>query len=76
MSGPDFMAEGNSTIIGRMKEKPLSKTNRYLKDNTSADALMVRSIASSTAIETGEPISKIEDKLTQLRASSYRVTLA
>lgn len=59
-----------------MKSTTLSKTNPYLKNKTQAKKLMVRSIASNTAIETGQPISKIEAKLGRPRSAGYRVKLA
>ena len=46
-----------------MNAKPLSQTNPHLKNKANAKRLMIRSIASSTAIETGELISLIESKL-------------
>lgn len=66
-----------TTIISAMKAKALSKSNRYLRDKSKAKKLLVRSIASSTAIETGEPIDKIEAKLNRPRRSAgKRVKLA
>ena len=59
-----------------MKAKSLSQSNRHLKNKAKAQKLMVRSIASSTAIETGEPISQIEAKLNRLRSAENRVKLA
>lgn len=59
-----------------MKENSLLKTNRYLKDSDKAQKLKTRSIASSTAIETGEPIEVIEQKINHLNSSASRVTLA
>lgn len=59
-----------------MKAKPLSQTNPYLKNKANAQRLMIRSIASSTAIETGELISQIESKLKKPRSAQNRVTLA
>ena len=59
-----------------MTAKSLSKSNRYLKDKPKARKLAARSIASSTAIETGEPIGKIEAKLTRSRAAAKRAKLA
>ncbi len=52
------------------------KTNRYLKSAKGAKAQLIRSIASSTAIETGESISKIESKIFQPRTAPNRVKLA
>ncbi len=59
-----------------MKENSLLKTNRYLKDSDKAQQLKTRSIASSTAIETGEAIEVIEKKIKRLHSSEYRVGLA
>jgi len=59
-----------------MKENSLLKTNRYLKDSDKAQQLKTRSIASSTAIETGESIKVIEQKINHLHSSESRVTLA
>ncbi len=59
-----------------MKENSLSKTNRYLTNPVKAQQLMTRSIASSTAIETGESIAVIEQKINRLRSVATRVKLA
>ena len=59
-----------------MKENSLSKTNRYLTNPVKAQQLMTRSIASSTAIETGESIAVIEQKINRLRSAASRVKLA
>lgn len=59
-----------------MKSKSLSHSNRYLKDKATARKLLLRSIASSTAIETGESIGEIETKLSQPRSVATRVKLA
>jgi len=59
-----------------MNAKPLSQTNPHLKNKANAKRLMIRSIASSTAIETGELISQIESKLNKPRSAQKRVTLA
>ena len=59
-----------------MKENSLSTTNRYLTNPVKAQQLMTRSIASSTAIETGESIAVIEDKINRLRSVASRVKLA
>ena len=58
-----------------MKIKSLASSNPFLKDAAVARKSIVRSIASSTAIETGESINVIEKKLSQ-KSSRYRVTLA
>ena len=59
-----------------MNTKKLSQTNHFLKDRTNAKKLLLRSIASSTAIETGESIKKIEEKLNRSRSVANRVKLA
>lgn len=59
-----------------MKSKSLSDSNRYLRDKVVAKKRLLRSIASSTAIETGESISTIETKLSQPRSVATRVKLA
>ena len=59
-----------------MKENSLLKTNRFLKDSDKARHLKIRSIASSTAIETGESIEIIEQKINRLHSTASRVTLA
>ncbi|HED15810.1 MAG TPA: hypothetical protein ENI64_03165 [Gammaproteobacteria bacterium] len=59
-----------------MKSKSLSKSNRHLLNKSKAKKLLVRSIASSTAIETGEPIIKIEAKLNRLRTAAKHIRLA
>jgi len=58
-----------------MKNKSLAATNPFLKDPVLARKRIIRSIASSTAIETGESIEVIEKKLNQ-KSSRYHVTLA
>ena len=59
-----------------MNAKSLSQTNPHLKNKANAKRLMIRSIASSTAIETGELISQIENKLNKPRSVQNRVKLA
>ena len=59
-----------------MKTKSLAKTNRYLKANKTAKVQLVRSVASSTAIETGETIQSIESKIFHQRSSKNRAKLA
>jgi len=43
----------------RMIEKPLIETNPYLRDPEKFRKALIRSVASSTAIETGQPIEAI-----------------
>ena len=59
-----------------MKSKSLANSNQHLKNKTKAKKLMVRSLASSTAIETGESIRQIEEKLKLPRSAVKRVKLA
>lgn len=59
-----------------MKRKPLSETNPHRRDAAKATRQRLRSVASSTAIETGQPIHEIEERIIQLRSLPSRVTLA
>jgi hypothetical protein len=59
-----------------MKKATLNTSNQFLKKDETARKMRVRSIASSTAIETGEPVEVIEAKLNRLTAVPRRVTLA
>ena len=59
-----------------MSTKKLTQSNPFLKDKTNAKKLLLRSIASSTAIETGESISKIEEKLNRSYSVVNRTKLA
>ena len=59
-----------------MSTKKLTQSNPFLKDKTNAKKLLLRSVARSTAIETGESISKIEEKLNRSRSAANRVKLA
>jgi len=54
--------------------KSLKASNVYLLLGKSSE-FRVRSIASSTAIETGESIKKIESKIKKIRAKGYSVAL-
>ena len=58
-----------------MKAKSLSQTNPYLKNRSTVRKQLIRSVASSTAVETGESIQSIEDKLRK-KSSSFQVKLA
>ena len=64
------------SYTSRMKSKSLAHSNRYLRNQVKAKELLRRSIASSTAIETGKPISEIEAKLSQSRSAAKQVKLA
>ena len=59
-----------------MKSKKLTQSNPFLKDKVKTKKLLLRSVASSTAIETGESISKIETKLSRPHSVANRVKLA
>lgn len=59
-----------------MKKRSISAANPYRKGADKARRNRVRSLASSTAIETGEPIEVIEKKLNRPRDARTRVTLA
>lgn len=59
-----------------MKKDALNMTNQFLKRIEIARKMRLRSIASSTAIETGESIDVIEAKLQRLSLSPRRVSLA
>jgi len=59
-----------------MKANSLAQTNPHLINPKTAQRMIIRSIASSTAIETGEPIAAIEKKIIRLRSAASRVTLA
>ncbi len=59
-----------------MKRKTLSQTNPHLRDAEKAARQRIRSVASSTAIETGESVRDIEKKIRQLESLKPRVTLA
>ena len=58
-----------------MNKNSLANTNPHLKDKKSMREQIIRSVASSTAIETGESIKVIEDRLRK-KTNPYRVTLA
>ncbi len=58
-----------------MNTKALSQTNPHLKPSERAQRYRVRSLASSTAIETGEPIAQIEEKINRLQRAQNRVKL-
>ena len=42
-----------------MKQKPLVETNRYLRDPEKFRKALIKSVASSTAIETGAPVASV-----------------
>jgi hypothetical protein len=60
-----------------MKSRTLKQANIHLRANNEATRTMrVRSLASSTAIETGKPIATIEKELITKQHSRYRLKLA
>jgi len=42
-----------------MKQKSLIETNRYLRDPAKFRKALIKSVASSTAIETGAPVASV-----------------
>ena len=58
-----------------MKTNSLAAANPHLNNTATSRKRIIRSIASSTAIETGESIKAIETKLSQ-KTSRYHVPLA
>ena len=59
-----------------MKQNTLSQTNPHIRDRNKAHKTLLRNLASSTAIETGESIEQIESKLIVKYFSRFPVTLA
>ncbi len=59
-----------------MKKQTLAQSNPHLRQHANTERIRIRSIASSTAIETGEAINIIEQKIIQLRSAPHHVTLA
>lgn len=74
---PSLKNAPRRAILKGMNKKSLAHTNPHLKRTEQARKMRVRSIASSTAIETREPIKIIEAKLNNpKRANRRRVKLA
>ncbi len=59
-----------------MKSKKLAKNNQYLMNPSIAKQMRIKSVASSTAIETGESIENLESKVLHQKRSRYSVKLA
>ena len=59
-----------------MKKQALSQTNPYLRDRLRAKRGRARSIASSTAIETGEAAVVIERRIMKGHRPQRRIGLA
>ena len=70
-----FHSDLPCTILNPMKTKSLAAKNRHLQAKSAAK-MRVRTLASSTAIETRESIATIEAKLTHKRPAQHRVLLA
>jgi hypothetical protein len=58
-----------------MNKNSLKSINNRIRKLDTVRKMRVRSIASSTAIETGESISKIEAKLNSSHLARHRVKL-
>ncbi len=56
--------------------KTLARVNHHLSNGKTAKRMRARSIASSTAIETGESIKQIEEKVIREQPAHYHVKLA
>jgi hypothetical protein len=59
-----------------MKPKSLKRTNPYLAKSPQLGTETLTSVASSTAVETGEDIKAIAAKVIRYRSSAKRVKLA
>ena len=51
-----------------MEKKTLAQTNPHLQDPEKARIQRLRSLASSTAIETGESIGQVVERIIRLRS--------
>ncbi len=59
-----------------MQKKTLSQTNLHIRDPHKARSRLIHSLASSTAIETGESIKSIGTRLALKHGLRFPVTLA
>ncbi len=59
-----------------MKKKSLLDTNPYLKGPEKYQAALIRSVASSTAIETGTSVESISKQLRNASDRIFQTTLA
>jgi len=59
-----------------MKPKSLKHTNPFLVKSPQSGAKTITSVASSTAVETGEDVKTIASKVTRYRSAAKRVKLA
>ena len=55
--------------------KSLASVNQHLNNGKTSNKMRARSIASSTAIETGETIKQIEEKVILEQPAHYHVKL-
>jgi len=62
-------------MSNKKQARSLKSTNAHLC-SSSARALRIRSVASSTAIETGQAISVIEARLKKLKTNRYHIKRA
>lgn len=60
----------------KAKSKTLATTNVYLKNAKVGAKMRIRSVASSTAIETRESVAAVEKKLKHPRSAARRAKLA
>ncbi len=56
-----------------MSKKPLIETNPYLQDSEKYRNSLITNVSSSTAIETGEDVRSIANKLTEIADTSFIV---
>lgn len=59
-----------------MEMKTLAETNPHLQDPEKARVQRLRSLASSTAIETGESIEQVEERIIRIRSKRARTEQA
>jgi hypothetical protein len=56
-----------------MKANSLAKNNPYLNSNQKAISRVITCVASSTAVETGERVKVVANKISQHRLAKRRV---
>ncbi len=56
-----------------MSKKSLIETNRYLQDSEKYRNSLITNVSSSTAIETGDDVCSIADKLTEIADTIFIV---
>ncbi len=57
-----------------MSKKSLIETNPYLQNSKSYNASLITNVSSSTAIETGDNVLSIADKLTEVVNSIFIIS--